>query len=145
MTRILVPLDGSPLAETILPFVEELVRRTGGQVTLLCVTGVRESKTATPDPPSIDEVLRQDAVLAERYLNDQRRRLTEAGIDAAVAVTTGYAAAEILRYGERAKVDLITLSTHGRSGVQAWAHGSVADEVLRTASIPVMLMRPGRR
>ena len=145
MTHILVPLDGSPLAETILPFVEHLVRRADGHVTLLYVTPVRRGVPAIPDHPAIDQMVTRDSRLAESYLADQRRRLVAAGIDAAIAVTAGDPAPEIIRYAERTGVDLIALSTHGRSGVQAWTHGSVADEVLHTARTPLLLVRPGDR
>lgn len=143
MTHILVPLDGSPLAETILPFVERLVRRADGHVTLLYVTPVRRSVPPIPDHPAIDQMVTRDSRLAESYLADQRRRLVAAGIDAAIAVTAGDPAPEITRYAERTDVDLIALSTHGRSGVQAWTHGSVADELLHTTRTPLLLVRPG--
>ncbi len=141
MTHILVPLDGSPLAETILPFVESLARRARGYVTLLHVTPVPEGTIA--DHPAIDQMVRRDTQLAESYLHDHRRRLTAAGIDATVAVVAGHPASEIVRHAEQMDVDLIALATHGRSGIQAWAHGSVADEVLHTTRTPLLLLRPG--
>jgi nucleotide-binding universal stress UspA family protein len=143
MTHILVPLDGSPLAETILPFVETLARRSHGYVTLLHVTPVPEAVSPIQDHPAIDEVLRRASELAERYLHDLRRRLTAAGIDAVVTVAAGRPAEEIVRQAERMDADVIALATHGRSGLQAWAHGSVADAVLHTTRTPLLLVRPG--
>lgn len=140
MTHILVPLDGSPLAETILPFVEALARRTHGYVTLLHVTAVPEGVS---DHPALDQMVRRDGELAERYLHDQRRRMTAAGIDAVVAVVAARPAEEIVRHAERMDVDVVALATHGRSGIQAWAHGSVADAVLHTTRTPLLLVRPG--
>jgi nucleotide-binding universal stress UspA family protein len=145
MMHILAPLDGSPLAETILPFVQSLTRRSRGRVTLLYVAPGREGGPRGVDVQAVDRMARRDRELAESYLQDQRRRLTAAGIDADVAVATGRPAPGIVGHAEQAGVDLVALSTHGRSGVQAWAHGSVADEVLHTSRTPVLLVRPGDR
>ena len=144
MGHTLVPLDGSPLAETILPFVESLARRCRGRMTLLYVAPERDVALGCGDAAA-DRMARRDHQLAEAYLHDHRRRLTAAGIDADVVVATGRPAAGIVAEAERLGVELIALSTHGRSGVQAWAHGSVADEVLHTSRTPLMLVRPGDR
>jgi nucleotide-binding universal stress UspA family protein len=145
MAHALIPLDGSPLAETILPFVESLTRRCRGRVTLLYVAPERAASLSERGDPAADWMARRDRHLAEAYLHDQRRRLTAAGIDAEVAIATGPPAAGIVAQADRLGVDLVALSTHGRSGIQAWAHGSVADEVLHTTRTPLMLIRPGDR
>jgi nucleotide-binding universal stress UspA family protein len=95
MAHILVPLDGSPLAETILPFVETLARRTHGYVTLLHVTSIPE---AVADHPAVDQMVQRARELGERYLHDQRRRLTAAGVDAVIAVVAGRPAQGIVRH-----------------------------------------------
>jgi nucleotide-binding universal stress UspA family protein len=143
MTHVLVPLDGSPLAEATLPLVEDLARRTDGHVTLLYVAPVPHGLPPVPDPPAIDELVRRDAHLAEAYLDEHRRRLTAAGIDAAATIAAGRPAVQILRQAEASGVDLIALATHGRSGLQAWTHGSVTEEVLHTTRTPLLLVRPG--
>ncbi len=58
-------------------------------------------------------------------------------------VAVGYPADEILRYAGDKEVDLILMTTHGRSGVRRWVLGSVADKVLRSAALPVLLIRAG--
>jgi nucleotide-binding universal stress UspA family protein len=136
MRRILVGLDGSPLAETTLHFVEMLAKRVDARVTLLHVTRL-------PEDAAAEEVVRQATRLAQDYLADQQRRLGAAGIDATIAVVPGNAAREIVAYASREGCDLIALATHGRSGLARWAHGSVTDEVLRTTTIPLLLVRPG--
>jgi nucleotide-binding universal stress UspA family protein len=143
MAHTLIPLDGSPLAETILPFVESLTRRCRGRVTLLYVAP--EAPPSDTGDSAAARMTRRDRQLAESYLHGQRRRLTADGIDADVAIATGRPAAGVVSQAERLGVDLIALSTHGRSGIQALAHGSVADEVLHTSRTPVMLMRPADR
>ena len=143
MAHTLIPLDGSPLAETIVPFVESLMRRCWGRITLLYVAPEAPPSVGVDSVPA--RMARRNRQLAESYLYDQRRRVTTDGVDADVAIVTGRPAAGIVSEAQRLGVDLVALSTHGRSGVQAWAHGSVADEVLHTSRTPVMLVRPGDR
>jgi nucleotide-binding universal stress UspA family protein len=140
--RILVGLDGSPLAESILPFVETLARRMGAGVTLLHVSAVPEAAPPITDLPSIDEIVVRDRALAAEYLEQQRRRLARADVVASVATASGRPAAEIVACATRERADLIALATHGRSGIQRWTYGSVADGVLHATTIPLLLMRP---
>jgi len=143
MRRILVGLDGSPLAETILPFVEILARKTGATARLLHVVSVPERTPPVDDHPAIDQLVRQATQLADGYLREQQRRLGAAGVETSIAVVAGTPALEIARHAEQQEFDVIALATHGRSGVQRWAHGSVADQVLHTTAIPLLLVRPG--
>jgi nucleotide-binding universal stress UspA family protein len=140
---MLVGLDGSPLAETILAFVEMLATRLGAGVTLLHVVPVPEQVEATAADTSVDRIAQRGTQLAEEYLRGPQRRLVAAGVDASLAVVTGVPAREIVRYADRGGFDLVALATHGRSGLQQWIHGSVADQVLHTTSIPLLLVRPG--
>jgi nucleotide-binding universal stress UspA family protein len=142
MRHILTALDGSPLAETILPIVEAIARPTQARVILLHVTAVPRDARPGSDHPGISEAVREDQALAEQYLRTLRQRLAAAGIEASVAVTAGDPAAEIVRYAAQEGVDLLALATHGRSGLQRWAHGSVADAVLHATSTPLLLVRP---
>jgi nucleotide-binding universal stress UspA family protein len=144
MRHILVGLDGSPLAETSLPFVEMLVRKSGARVTLLHVVSVPDHVPRDGEP-SLDDVLRHTRQLAEHYLLEQQRRLIPADIDTRIAVVTGSPAREIVEYARRESCDVVALATHGRSGVQRWAHGSVADGVLHATSVPLLLVRPDER
>jgi nucleotide-binding universal stress UspA family protein len=142
MRRILVGLDGSPLAESILPFVETLALKTGAKVVLLHVSAVHESVPSIADLPSINEIVARDRARATEYLEQQRRRLTIVGVEASTATAVGRPAAEIVGCATREKADLIALATHGRSGIQRWTYGSVADAVLHATTTPVLLMRP---
>jgi nucleotide-binding universal stress UspA family protein len=143
MRRILAGLDGSPLAETILPFIETLAKMTGAEITLFHAVSLPASVPQLADYPSIDQVVRRARQLAEDYLHEQRHRSADTGVRTSVAVVLGDPAQEIVRYAEREGFDLVALATHGRSGVQRWAHGSVADRVLHTTTIPLLLIRPG--
>jgi nucleotide-binding universal stress UspA family protein len=130
---MVVPLDGSELAELPLEYVTGLAAASGAQVTLLHVC-----------PPEEAEVKRMHGVYLERLEHVFRARLEEAGgkgviVDSAVLV--GHPAEEILKYGKKNKASLIAMTTHGRSGVQRWALGSVADKLARHSSVPVWLVR----
>ncbi len=124
-----------------MPFVEMLARKCRARVTLLHVVSPPEH----PGPggePSLEDILKHAGRLAEHYLREQQRRLVLAEVDTHVAVVTGSPARELVAYARREGCDAIALTTHGRSGPQRWAHGSVAEAVLQLASVPVLLVRP---
>ena len=142
LRRILVGLDGSPLAETILDAVQALARRLGAEVVLLHVTHVPEMVRAAQAGPALDEVVAQERERAQAYLEEAARKIAKAGVAVQTAVCVGETAPEIVRYAGRERIDLIALATHGRSGMQRWLYGSVADGVLHTTATPLLLLRP---
>ena len=130
--RILVPLDGSPLAERAAPYAWELARRTRASLVLL------RAAAGAPD----EEPARE----AEAYLQQVASRLGEPGAEARVlAGGAGLAGAEVAHViadeARNAGADLIVMSTHGRSGLGRWVYGSVAEAVLARAPVPVLLVR----
>ncbi len=146
---VLVPLDGSELAECVLPHLRALVRPGQTQVHLLSVltTGLGDRTVAllTTYPPGLQ--LSTTAVARARvelraYLQSVAARVREWGATARFEVREGNPAEEILRYAEEEGIDLILMSTHGLSGFSRWVYGSVADRVLRGAPCPVLLVRP---
>lgn len=134
--RILVPLDGSPLAEAILPEVVDLARHHGAEVLLLRVALVHTL-------PGVDQTEAQVRAVeeAEGYLAEVERRLAAQGVPVSGAVRYGRAVEEILDHAESKRADLIAMSTHGRSGIRRFMLGSVAEAVLRAAPVPVLLLR----
>jgi nucleotide-binding universal stress UspA family protein len=134
--RIVVPLDGSPLADRILPVVEPIALAHGSSVTLLRVEPMVISEIPSP---MLEGTLWDPAPL-EASLDPQRDRLAAAGVKAVqVKAAYGVVAAEILR--EAAQGDLLAISTHGRAGVARWWFGSVAEQVLRHATCPLLVLR----
>ncbi|HYB74474.1 MAG TPA: universal stress protein [Candidatus Sulfotelmatobacter sp.] len=128
--RILVPLDGSALAEAVLPQAMELARLHGAEVVLLRVESAPDYAVA------------QAAEEAQHYLGDVAASLREARVRVStMVVLSGDTAGEILVQAELTAADLILMSTHGRSGVGRWMLGSVAEKVLRAAVTPVLLVR----
>ncbi len=131
---ILVPLDGSELAEGIMSHVEALTAGREAEIILLEVL---------PATGVIADVAREERQEADEYLTGVEKRLREKGINARYTIRHGSdAAAEIVDYAETNDVDLIAMSTHGRSGVSRWVFGSVASKVLRGTNKPILLIRP---
>ncbi len=148
-SRILVPLDGSPLAEAALPHATAVARCFNAGLTLQQVvstlpvaTTVDTTATAGAETVLAVEAIEATEQAAVEYLNEVARRPELAGISVKVEVVRGGPAREIVRQAQRGKADLIVMSTHGRSGLGRLVFGSVADEVLREAGIPILLIRP---
>jgi len=79
---------------------------------------------------------------AKRMLSAVRKRLSEAGLRTHIVVVFGRPADRIVEYATKEGVDLIAISTYGRTGIGRWAFGSVAKRVMRATAIPVLLIRP---
>lgn len=128
LKRILVPVDGSDLAERILFEVRGLLAAEGTQVVLLSVLPTRTPLSREIDPRG--------------WLDALQRRLAGEGLRVDVELSIGDPAEEILRSADRVDPSLIAMSTHGRSGIGRWARGSVAERVLRRSRHPLLLANP---
>ncbi len=147
LKRILVPLDGSPPAESVLPFVEDLAVSLDASVLLQSVIVPTAALYAGTLLPSSPPVLTEIEGGMREYLGGVAKRLERAGIRAETNVAIGYAAETILDAAKQGSADLIALSTHGRSGPERWILGSVADAVVRHSDRPCLVIpaRGGRR
>ena len=134
--RILVPLDGSRCAENILPKVEQLATDLKARICLLRVAYAHTFPGADPTDAEV-KVVRE----AEEYVGKIQERLKAKGFDADWHVRYGDEADEILDHIAQKEVDLVAMSTHGRSGVKRFLLGSVAEKILRHSSKPVFLVR----
>lgn len=135
---VLVPLDGSTLAEAALPMAEEVLRDHPEAMLVL----MRATHVTTL--PGVDPVSAEVAAVkeAEDYLGQVAARLRQRGIDRIVtSVWYGAAASSIIEAAEARKADLIIMSTHGRSGLGRLVLGSVAESVLRGTRTPILLVR----
>lgn len=141
--RMLIPLDGSELAEVVFTYAKELAGRLDIEVILflVLVPALREFI------PMHRAYIQQAAETIRRQSREVQKRsgLQPGGkaIKVRGELTEGYPAEEILRYADENAVDLILIATHGRSGIKRWTMGNVADKVLRAAKIPVLLVRAG--
>jgi nucleotide-binding universal stress UspA family protein len=148
-TKILVPLDGSELAECVLPQVEAIT--TGCQVSTVVFVRVAEP-IEMPEGESrmafTEEQWKQleaDRTSdAQKYFEQLTQRLDFKGAQLETKVLSGKAADTLADYADGNDFDLIIIATHGRSGVSRWVWGSVAERILRSACVPVLMVRaPG--
>jgi nucleotide-binding universal stress UspA family protein len=147
--KIMVPLDGSELAECVLPQVEAIA--TGCQVNTVIFVRIVEPLVLPQGEAHIildgdqQQKLESDMEAhAQRYLEQLVGRLQFGTPILETEVIFGPAAESLANYAEKNEVDLIVIATHGRSGVSRWVWGSVADRILRAACVPVLMVRaPG--
>lgn len=140
--KVVVPLDGSVLAESVLSHVAELIRDRGSQVYLLSITPMMKAVI----PPFLDLHLRgEERHPAEeelrQYLQAVAQQLDQLATDVQINVRSGRPADEILTFVDEVGADLVAMSAHGRSGIGRWVFGSVTDRVLRATKCPVLLVR----
>jgi nucleotide-binding universal stress UspA family protein len=141
--RILVPLDGSALAERALPVAAELSRLAGAPVELVHV-----HVPISPDPihveglPVIDEHMRSLRRDHERAYLERLREGLGAEASVSTAVVDGPVAPGLAAHARAVGAWLIVLTTHGRGGLERMWLGSVADELARVSPVPILLVRP---
>ena len=145
--KILVPLDGSELAECVLPHVESITKGCGVE------TVVFLRVIDTDMPSAIDAYLTEEQrkeadhgteMAVKKYLNQIVSQVQLGKVDLQTQSISGKVAESIVGYAAENSIDLIVIATHGRSGVSRWVMGSVADRVLRATCIPVLMIRvPG--
>jgi nucleotide-binding universal stress UspA family protein len=146
--RILVTLDGSPLAETALHPGLALAERLGASVTLLQVNtkpGLAESQPLQYNwsrPAEGGQAESGAMTAAESYLDNLAATQRRAGLTVTAVHVTGNAADSILAFAEANDVDLIAMSTHGRTGLRRWLYGSVTGKVMRSAPCSMLIVRP---
>jgi nucleotide-binding universal stress UspA family protein len=148
--KILVPLDGSEMAEAVVPYIEALARPLNAQVILFHVLELAPVPVLLapgiqfPFPPVTPEQEARRAVSGLAYLEGVEKALTEKGIYCSSETSSGSPAVEILNYAEANAIDLIAMSTHGRSGIGRWVFGSVTEKLLQTGSTPILTIRGTR-
>jgi nucleotide-binding universal stress UspA family protein len=136
--RILVPLDGSELAEQALEYAVVQAESFGAEIVLLKVLG------PLPEPGmggrvGVKLAEQQSAELARYYLDNLAAGIKD--IPVQVATVEGKPYVEIIRFAEDQDIDLIVMSTRGHSGLSRWLLGSVADRVVRGATVPLLLVQ----
>ncbi len=150
ITKILVGLDGSQLAEQVMPVATgEAVAFQAKLVLLRVVSAPIAYGPSIPGavsaPVQTEAMLKQtetDLGIARDYLEGLAGPLREMGIQVETAATLGGAGQAILEYAYQNDVDLITIATHGHSGLKRAVFGSVADYVLRESGLPTLVIRP---
>lgn len=148
-TKILVPLDGSKVGEAALPYIETLVAKLvpAGEVEVTLIEVVSQlvhyvivGEEAVRAPYTLDEI-EQMKKKSQEYLTKAGGPLTKIGASVKTRVGVGNAAEEITDAADELNVDMVAMSSHGRSGLSRLAFGSVTDKVLHGASKPVLVVR----
>lgn len=148
--KIMVPLDGSKLAECVLPHLETVIKGCESPEVIvvqavepLSVPYGREVSQFT----SLEQVKAFEThqkVEAEKYLKEIVVRLRKTAVNARADVIYGKAGEALSDYATKNDVDLVIIATHGRSGISRWVWGSVADRLVRSVCVPVLMVRvPG--
>jgi len=127
--KILVPLDGSDLAELALPYAEELANAFKSEIILLHVSEPSESRYWH---------------MHELYMKEVADRMKERFKRVSPVVVSGKPAEEIISYADKNKVGVIVITSHGRSGVLSWATGSIASKLLQGVDVPLLLVRAAK-
>ena len=143
--HIMVPLDGSKLAEVVLPHVISIAKGCAvPKVTLVRVVPPLKFYGTEADLPFMDMPNLEEASMkyAREYVSAQAKKLAAEGIEVHTKVIFGIVTEELLDFEKKNGVDLVVIATHGRSGVSRWVWGSVADRILRGAKVPVLMVRP---
>ncbi len=147
--RILVPLDGSQLSESVLPHVQTIAK--GCDKCEIILFRVCEPPVLLADYPEDlqtrweDHVKEENAHIQQQcrlYLSDAEEKLKGAGFQVKSESGLGRPAEEILEYAQKNEVDLIVMASHGHSGATRWAYGNTANRVLQGTKIPVLVVKP---
>ena len=169
--KILVPLDGSKLAECALPHAEKLaLGNSEAEIILISVTelirfghifydphttsvdsmvdGAMVGYTQSPGAPgsfsAVEDAIGRMETEAHKYLTRIAKQFGEKVNKPKVKVLRGSPAQEIINYAEEKQCDIIVMASHGKSGPSRWALGSIAAKVSRRCSVPVLMVRgPG--
>jgi nucleotide-binding universal stress UspA family protein len=148
---MIVPLDGSELAESVLPHVEALAKGDSARVTLLRVC--EPPSMPTYYSPELSEIplhwgqyAQQETARCKQmsadYLADVQKRLNARGIATHPDVLVGKASDEVVSYANKSPSSLIVMATHGRSGLSRLVYGSVTANILVGAANPIFLVKP---
>jgi nucleotide-binding universal stress UspA family protein len=142
--KILLPLDGSTFSESIVPVAQGLVADGGGSAELILYSVVEPFRNQ-PSGSSDDwneRMMKEAEQVSRNYLEQVAERLKAGGCKTKVVVEFGEPAQAILDFVEKNGVDLIVMSTHGRSGLARLVFGSVAQRIVHHAAVPVLVAAP---
>jgi len=140
--KILVPLDGSPLAESVLPHAQALAKAEGAEIVLLSVPRTPSWEYLARSPGLANKIIEDIEIETKEYLETEVTQLEKEGAKVTSIIRKGPIPETILQVADEVHADVIAMSTHGYTGVQRWLLGSVADRVVHYSHIPVMLIHP---
>jgi nucleotide-binding universal stress UspA family protein len=147
---IVVPLDGTKKAESVLLHVEALAKQEGAELVDIVLVRVCQTPVISADYPEaamplswekhVENEITKHRRIGERYLAEIERRLKDAGLRVRSEVLLGNPAEEIIKYVNGNPCNLVAMATHRRSRFIRWLYGSVAEKILRRAQSPIYLV-----
>lgn len=144
--KIVVPVDGSGWSERAIPHAVDIARNNGAEIILLHV--FRPPVSEYSDQIALagqDEQLQQIREQIKQYLMGLRGQLRSEHVDCRVQFIEGTGVASLIcDYINEEGVDLVVMSSHGRSGLRRFIFGSIAERVLQAVHVPVLVIRPGK-
>jgi nucleotide-binding universal stress UspA family protein len=148
--KIMVPLDGSELAECVFPHLETIVKGCDSPEVIIVQAveplsvpyGIEMWQFTSVKQVEVFET--HQKAEAEKYLKNITARLKKSGINARAEIIYGKAGEVLSDYATKNKVDLVIIATHGRSGISRWVFGSVADRLVHSVRAPVLIVRAPR-
>jgi len=142
LTKVIVPLDGSPLAEKVLPQVVELGTKMSLDIILTRAYALPPAISPDEYAGYGQELFDQLEAEVKDYLEKKSKELSKQGLrNISYVVDLGYGAEEIIALARKTSNNFIAMCTHGRSGVKRWVLGSVTDRVVRHSGDPVLIIR----
>jgi nucleotide-binding universal stress UspA family protein len=146
LNSVIVPLDGSELAESVLPMVAEVANKLNLEIELIRAYHIPYNVYAGDEgfyAGNYEELLNSVRDEAQEYLDKKAAELRKLGVEKVTCVAKeGFAGDEIISLGRKTPDNLIAMCSHGRSGVKRWVLGSVAETVVRHSGDPVLITRP---
>ncbi|MGE5464364.1 MAG: universal stress protein [Syntrophothermus sp.] len=139
--KILVPLDGSKVAEGVLPHAKALAYSEGAELILLTVGANPVLDFAFSDPGLAQDAIQEQEERSKKYITEIEGQLKASGFKTSTVLRVGSVAEVILGVAEELGVDCIAMSTHGRTGPARWLLGSIAERVVHNSKVPVLLIR----
>ncbi|HNA53207.1 MAG TPA: universal stress protein [Anaerolineales bacterium] len=139
--KILVPLDGSKIAEGVLPHAKSLAYSEGAELILLTVGANPALDFAFSDPGLAQTAVDEQEEKSKAYISRIESELKADGFKTSTLLRVGSVAEVILGVAEELQVDVIAMSTHGRTGPARWLLGSIAERVVHNSNVPVLLIR----
>jgi nucleotide-binding universal stress UspA family protein len=149
--KILVCLDGSEIAEKIMPFAVDQAKAMKAELNLLRIVPIPGGLTLDiPGSPSLPlrsasapEHLKKDEEMALSYLNKTAEAFKSPGVKVTLNTLIGSPGPNIINYAKENSIDLIAISSHGHSGFRSVLLGSTAEYVIRESKLPILMIRPG--
>lgn len=151
--RILVPLDGSRFSGQAVGYAIEIAKRFGSEAILMHVVTPATREPVVSVSRAASEIATDVAGLqdkrklehAKRYLREKLRQVTAQDVKGSTHVVLGTPAKSIIQFCEKENIELVVMTTRGKSGIKRAILGSVADEVIRESGLPVLAISPPKR